>query len=320
MAPAHRAVPARGAGRRGAHRPPDGRAASTAPPRARSASASSPRAARATKRLAEALGRHRVHLILASSASVYGFGAGPPVGERAPCARPRTSWRWRCWAARRRPSRSPPTAPPSPRAPRPGDRAGRLLGAACGGCTPRASPGARRIRTPSIPAIAIDDAVARAGLARPRPPGRRADPCRGAGAAALGRPQGAAGGGGAAPAARGAAARRSCAAPSAPSPTSCTAASRSCRSACWRPASSSSAPTRSTACTPSWPSARRRPKPAARPAPLADRRRAATGGAAAAELDQPNAADTRVSRSLRARLPRTEEFRPMSRSRSTAQR
>jgi uncharacterized protein (TIGR01777 family) len=36
---------------------------------------------RATKRLAEALGRQKVHLIVASSASVYGFGAGPPVGE-----------------------------------------------------------------------------------------------------------------------------------------------------------------------------------------------------------------------------------------------
>jgi uncharacterized protein (TIGR01777 family) len=35
----------------------------------------------ATKRLADALGRQKVHLILASSASVYGFGAGPPVGE-----------------------------------------------------------------------------------------------------------------------------------------------------------------------------------------------------------------------------------------------
>jgi uncharacterized protein (TIGR01777 family) len=36
---------------------------------------------RATKRLADALGRQKAHLILASSASVYGFGAGPPVGE-----------------------------------------------------------------------------------------------------------------------------------------------------------------------------------------------------------------------------------------------
>jgi uncharacterized protein (TIGR01777 family) len=32
-------------------------------------------------RLAEALGRQRVHLIVASSASVYGFGAGPPLSE-----------------------------------------------------------------------------------------------------------------------------------------------------------------------------------------------------------------------------------------------
>jgi uncharacterized protein len=36
---------------------------------------------RATKRIAETLGRQKIHLILASSASVYGFGAGPPVGE-----------------------------------------------------------------------------------------------------------------------------------------------------------------------------------------------------------------------------------------------
>jgi uncharacterized protein (TIGR01777 family) len=35
----------------------------------------------ATKGIADALGRQKVHLILASSASVYGFGAGPPVGE-----------------------------------------------------------------------------------------------------------------------------------------------------------------------------------------------------------------------------------------------
>jgi uncharacterized protein len=34
-----------------------------------------------TKRLAEALGRQKVHLILASSAAIYGFGAGPPMGE-----------------------------------------------------------------------------------------------------------------------------------------------------------------------------------------------------------------------------------------------
>lgn len=32
-------------------------------------------------RLAEALGRHRVHLIVASSASVYGFSAGPELSE-----------------------------------------------------------------------------------------------------------------------------------------------------------------------------------------------------------------------------------------------
>jgi uncharacterized protein (TIGR01777 family) len=37
----------------------------------------------AATRLAEALGRHRVHLIVASSASVYGFGLGPLVSEFA---------------------------------------------------------------------------------------------------------------------------------------------------------------------------------------------------------------------------------------------
>jgi uncharacterized protein (TIGR01777 family) len=35
----------------------------------------------AASRLAEALGRHRVHLIVASSASVYGFGVGPALSE-----------------------------------------------------------------------------------------------------------------------------------------------------------------------------------------------------------------------------------------------
>jgi NAD dependent epimerase/dehydratase family enzyme len=35
----------------------------------------------AATRLADALGRHRVHLIVASSALVYGFGAGPPLSE-----------------------------------------------------------------------------------------------------------------------------------------------------------------------------------------------------------------------------------------------
>lgn len=43
----------------------------------------------ATKRLAEALGRQKVHLIMASSASVYGFGAGPPVGESSALRPPR---------------------------------------------------------------------------------------------------------------------------------------------------------------------------------------------------------------------------------------
>jgi uncharacterized protein (TIGR01777 family) len=37
----------------------------------------------AATRLAEALGRHRVHLIVASSAAVYGFGHGPLVSEFA---------------------------------------------------------------------------------------------------------------------------------------------------------------------------------------------------------------------------------------------
>jgi uncharacterized protein (TIGR01777 family) len=43
----------------------------------------------ATKRLAEALGRQKVHLILASSAAVYGFGAGPPVGESSALRAPK---------------------------------------------------------------------------------------------------------------------------------------------------------------------------------------------------------------------------------------
>ncbi len=37
----------------------------------------------AATRLTEALGRHRVHLIVASSAAVYGFGSGPLVSEFA---------------------------------------------------------------------------------------------------------------------------------------------------------------------------------------------------------------------------------------------
>jgi NAD dependent epimerase/dehydratase family enzyme len=44
---------------------------------------------RSTRRLAEALGRQKVHLILASSASVYGVGAGPPVGESTAVRPPR---------------------------------------------------------------------------------------------------------------------------------------------------------------------------------------------------------------------------------------
>ncbi|HEX5999966.1 MAG TPA: DUF1731 domain-containing protein [Hyphomicrobiaceae bacterium] len=44
----------------------------------------------ATRRLAEALGRQKVHLIVASSASVYGFGAGPPVTESSALARPKS--------------------------------------------------------------------------------------------------------------------------------------------------------------------------------------------------------------------------------------
>jgi uncharacterized protein (TIGR01777 family) len=43
----------------------------------------------ATRRLAEALGRQKTHLILASSASVYGFGAGPPLGESSAVRPPR---------------------------------------------------------------------------------------------------------------------------------------------------------------------------------------------------------------------------------------
>jgi uncharacterized protein (TIGR01777 family) len=41
------------------------------------------------KALAEALGRLKVHLIVASSASVYGFGAGPPLTESSAVRRPR---------------------------------------------------------------------------------------------------------------------------------------------------------------------------------------------------------------------------------------
>jgi NAD dependent epimerase/dehydratase family enzyme len=43
----------------------------------------------AASRLGEALGRQKVHLIAASSASVYGFGAGPPVTEASAVRRPR---------------------------------------------------------------------------------------------------------------------------------------------------------------------------------------------------------------------------------------
>jgi NAD dependent epimerase/dehydratase family enzyme len=41
------------------------------------------------KALADALGRQKVHLIVASSASVYGFGAGPPLTESSAVRRPR---------------------------------------------------------------------------------------------------------------------------------------------------------------------------------------------------------------------------------------
>jgi uncharacterized protein (TIGR01777 family) len=41
------------------------------------------------KRLGEALGRQRVHLIVASSAAVYGFGAGAPLTEASAVRRPR---------------------------------------------------------------------------------------------------------------------------------------------------------------------------------------------------------------------------------------
>jgi uncharacterized protein len=43
----------------------------------------------ATGRLLEALDRRRVHLILASSVAVYGFGAGPPIGEQSAVEPPR---------------------------------------------------------------------------------------------------------------------------------------------------------------------------------------------------------------------------------------
>ena len=42
-----------------------------------------------TKRLLEALGRTRVHLIVASSAAVYGYGEGPPVTETTAVQRPK---------------------------------------------------------------------------------------------------------------------------------------------------------------------------------------------------------------------------------------
>jgi len=42
-----------------------------------------------TKRLLEALGRQRVHLIAASSVAVYGFGAGPPLTETTAIRRPK---------------------------------------------------------------------------------------------------------------------------------------------------------------------------------------------------------------------------------------
>jgi uncharacterized protein len=41
------------------------------------------------KALREALGRHKVHLIVASSVAVYGFGSGPPLTEASPVRRPR---------------------------------------------------------------------------------------------------------------------------------------------------------------------------------------------------------------------------------------
>jgi uncharacterized protein (TIGR01777 family) len=42
-----------------------------------------------TRRLMEALGRQRVHLIAASSVAVYGFGAGPPLTETTAVKRPK---------------------------------------------------------------------------------------------------------------------------------------------------------------------------------------------------------------------------------------
>lgn len=42
-----------------------------------------------TQRLIEALGQQQVHLIVASSAAVYGFGEGPPLTETTPVQKPR---------------------------------------------------------------------------------------------------------------------------------------------------------------------------------------------------------------------------------------
>jgi len=42
-----------------------------------------------TERLVEALGRTRIHLIVASSAAVYGFGEGPPLTETTQVQRPK---------------------------------------------------------------------------------------------------------------------------------------------------------------------------------------------------------------------------------------
>jgi uncharacterized protein len=44
----------------------------------------------AATRLTEALGRHRVHLIVASTASIYGFGAGPELSELSELPRPKS--------------------------------------------------------------------------------------------------------------------------------------------------------------------------------------------------------------------------------------
>jgi uncharacterized protein (TIGR01777 family) len=43
-------------------------------------------------RLAEALGRHRVHLIVASTASIYGFGMGPELSELSELPRPKSKF------------------------------------------------------------------------------------------------------------------------------------------------------------------------------------------------------------------------------------